>query len=215
MASQVDVANLALGRLRVSKFINDLADQTTAAGICNRFMDQCRQEVLRAFPWNFATKAIQLAEVADQTFPGWAYVYAYPDDALMIRAVADEGGIRSARQSVFARSFDALSAQMVANPFQVALKDDAASRVLLSDVPSAWAFTTTDVAAVGLMPPDFISVWAWRLAMEVGGPLQADDARITRAEQSYGAWLSIASAQSFNESKDDPRQESPSISCRN
>lgn len=205
---------MALSRLRVGKFINDLSDQNTAAGICSRFMDQTRQEVLRAFPWGFATKASQLVEIADQTFPGWTYVYAYPDNCLMLRAVADEGGIRYARQSVFSSQWENQIQLGRANPFQVALKDDAASQVVLSDVPSAWAFFTVDVDGVGLMPPDFVSAWADRLAMEVGPSLQADDARITRAEQGYYLKLSMAAAQSFNESKDDVPQESASISCR-
>lgn len=214
MASEADVANLALGRLRVGQFISDLTDETSEARICSKFMDQCRQEVLRAFPWNFAFKATQLAQVSGQSFPGWTYVYAYPDDCLMLRAVADESGMRYARQLATSNAWSDFSVFASRQPFQVALKDDAASRVILSDVAIAWAFFTVDVEGVGLMPPDFVSVWAWRLAMEVGGPLSADDARITRAEQSYVAWFSVASAQSMNEAGDDPSQDSPSISCR-
>lgn len=214
MASQVDVANLALGRLRISKFINDLSDQNTNASVCNRFIDQCRQEVLRAFPFNFSFRAVELSEVAGQTFPGWTYVYAYPDDCIMVRAVSDEGGLRYARQLATSNSWSDLNDFAAQQPFQVALKDDNASLVLLSDVSSAWAYFTADIGTVGLMPPDFISTWADRLAMEVGGPLSADDARIQEAGSRYYLRLSQSAAQSLNESKDDPRQDSPSISCR-
>lgn len=214
MASQTDVANMALGRLRVGQTIADIADENTPARICLRFIDQCRQEVLRAFPWNFAFKTVQLSEVADQTFPGWEFVYAYPDDCLMCRAVSDASGLRYVRQLITSNSWSDFNTFSSQQPFQIALKDDAASRVILSDVESAYAFYTVDVEGVGLMPPDFVNVWAWRLAMEVGGPLQADDASVQRAAQNYAAWLTVAAAQSMNESRDDPRQDSPSIECR-
>lgn len=214
MASETDVANIALGRLRVGQTISDITDQDTKARTCLRFMEFCRHETLRAFPWGFSLKAQALAEVADQTFPGWTYVYAYPDDCLMVRAVADEGGIRSIRQSVFRDSWDQYGLESRKNPFQIALKDDGASKVILSDVPDAYAFFTYDVTGIGLWPSDAVSTYGDRLAMEVGGPLQADSGVIQAAQQRYFISIANAAAQSLNESADDPRPESPSISCR-
>lgn len=214
MASETDIANLALGRLRISKTIADLDEQSTPARNISRVFTQCRQECLRAFPWPCATRAQQLVEVANQTFPGWTYVYQYPSQCLMVRAVADEGGIRFVRQFSDANNFRDFNRVVKVQPWQIALKDDNASNVILSDVPDAWAFMTFDLDTIGVFPADLASVIAWRVAMEVGGALQADGEMIDRAEQRYAIWFANASAQSYNESKDDDPPDSPSVSCR-
>jgi hypothetical protein len=89
MTDQVGVYNLCLGRLGVGQAIGSPTENSVPAKTCNRFYDQCRQEVLRAFPWGFAMRAEALALVSGQTFPGWTYVYQYPNKCLNMRAVAD------------------------------------------------------------------------------------------------------------------------------
>lgn len=211
MASEADIANLALGRLRIGAFISDLDDSSTPARLCSQFFSQCRQEVLQAFPWGFAKRAEALALVSSQTFPGWTYVYQYPSSCLKVLHVTDENGIRFVKSFYSDREYSQLQLLM---PWDQALKDDNASRVLLSDVPDAWAIYTVDLDNVGTFPPDFVSAFADRLAMEVGGPLQADDARIVAAGQRYMISVTNAAASHMNETRDDPMPESPSIACR-
>lgn len=214
MASEADVANLALGRLRVSSFITALSDQNNEARLCSRFFNQCRQEVLRAFPWNFASKPQALAEVVGQEYPGWTYVYQYPDDCLRIHAVSDVSGIRDVGSAVYSsrwRDFDVMCKRW---PFRIGLKDDNASRVVMSDMPSAYAFFTADVETIGVWPPDAVSALAWRLAVEIGGPLQADSSVRQDAANGYALSLAGAAASSMNEAQSDPVPDSPSISCR-
>lgn len=214
MASITSIYNMALGRLRVQQTVADPEELTNLARTCSRYYDQCRQEVLRAFPWGCALRAEALAAVANQEFPGWTYVYQYPINALMIRAVADEGGIRSVYGAATSYRWDSYRQDMPRYPFQIALKDDDGSQVILSDVPTAWGFHTFDLENVGVYPPDLSSTIAWRLAMEVGGPIQADQSAIDNAERKYYIALMNASAQSLNESRDEAKAESPSISCR-
>lgn len=208
-------ANLALGRIGVGQAIAALTEQSVTAKTCNRFFEQCRQEVLRAHPWGFALRAEPLALVANQTFPGWSYVYQYPDECLMVRAVADENGLRVIRDAFLSCDCDRDSTlQALKTPYQVALKDDGASQIILSDLTDAWAFFTVDVSNTGAWPADFGSVFAWRLAMEIGGPLSGQRELVAAAEQRYLAWMSQAAAANMNEQKDDARAESPSITCR-
>lgn len=209
------IGNLTLGRLGVGQVIASLGENSVPAKTCNRFYDQCRQEVLRAHPWGFATRAEPLAQVAGQTFPGWQYVYQYPSGCLMLRAVGDESGLRVLR-NLFVRCDPTwrMCLTQLRQPFQIALKDDGASQVVLSDVPIAWGFFTVDVTNPGVFPADFTSCFADRLAMEVGGPLQAKAELVQLAGQRYVYSMSQAAASSLNESKDDTRPESPSISCR-
>lgn len=213
MASSTDIANLALGRLGIGQAIASLSEQSNPARICARFYNQCRQEVLRAFPWGFALRAEALALVSGQTFPGWTYVYQYPDDCLRVHAVADSSGLRYARSSLFCRDQESWPPVM-RHPWQQALKDDNASIVLISDVSSAYGFFTVDVENTAVFPPDFTSTLADRLAMEAGGPLQCKADLIDRAEGRYVRSLSGASATAMNEQRDDEKPDSPSISCR-
>ena len=97
MASETNIANLALGRLRISKTISDLSERSTPARAINNVYTQCRQEVLRGFAWPFASRPVALVEVDDQTYPGWQYVYQYPTACVMVHCVADQNGIRYAR----------------------------------------------------------------------------------------------------------------------
>lgn len=207
-------ANLCLGRLGIGKAIASLTENSVEARTCNRFFDQCRQEVLRAHPWGFALRAEPLALVAAQTFPGWTYVYQYPDDCIMVRAVGDESGMRIIRDAFLTCDSTQTVLQQYRAPWQVALKDDGASLVLLSDVTTSWAFFTADVENTGAWPVDFGSVFAWRLAMEVGGPLLCKRELVDAAEQRYLAWLSQAAAAAMNEQRDEARAESASITCR-
>lgn len=215
MTNQVGVYNMALGRLGVSEAVTSPSQNTLPAQLCTRFYDTCRQEVLRAHPWSFALRAEQLAEVDDQTFPGWAYVYEYPDECLNMRCVGDESGMRQV-YSLFYWNDPTQWTQLrqVRQPWQIALKDDGASQVILSDVPDAWGFHTTDVTNTNAWSADFASVLAWRLAMEVGGPIQANAQRRLEAEQRYASWFSAVSATNMNEQKDDAAAESNSITCR-
>ncbi len=211
--NETDIANLSLGRLAVGQRIASLGDQTNLAKQCNQFYHFARQEVLRDFPWDLALRPVALSLVAGQVFPGWTFVYAYPANTLMVRAISDRTGLRFMRTSVLCRDQD-LWPTPIKVPFKVALKDDGASKVIVTDLQNAYAFTTVDVTNTGVFAVDLASAIAWRLAMEVGGPLQAKAELIDRAQQQYLFWRSQAAANAMNESQPDPRPESPSIACR-
>lgn len=212
---QTGIYNLALGHLGIGQAVGSVTEQSVPAITCTRFFDHCRQEVLRAFPWGHALRAEPLALIAGQVFPGWSYVYQYPNDCLKIRAIGDEGGIRAVRNHYLTDAADRVGQLRSPRiPWQTALRDDGARQVVLCDLAEAWAFHTTDVKNTGAYPSDFAGVLALRLATFIGGPLKAQAALIQNAKQEYLYWLSHAQADSLNESKDDERPESPSISCR-
>lgn len=209
------VANLTLGRLGVGKAIASLTENTVEAKACSRFYTLCRQDVLRAFPWNFALKAEAMAVFSGQTFPGWGYVYQYPNGCLTLRSVGDEGGIRTVRDYAWLRYQDAAPYPLPYRlPWKVALKSDGASRVVLTDMADAWAFYTADVDNPGAWSIDFASVFAWRLAMEVGGPLSAKKELVSAATNAYVTWAREAQAASLNEELDDMPSDSASITSR-
>jgi hypothetical protein len=212
---QTGVYNLALGRLGIGQVVGSPTENSVPAKTCHRFYDQCRQEVLRVFPWGFALRAEPLALVSGQTFPGWGYVYQYPNGCLNMRAIGDEAGLRMIRDMTLASDPGVWpQLQQVRQPWQLGLKDDGASQVILTDAVDAWGFYTRDVTNTGAWSVDFATVLSWRLGMEVGGPLQAKQENITACEQRYSVWMTHAAAASMNEQRDDEKAESPSITCR-
>lgn len=81
MATETTIANVALGHLGVAR-ITELADPSPAAEHCRRMWDTTRDNLLRAYPWNFAIKRIQLTASATAPPFGWAYAYPLPSDCL-------------------------------------------------------------------------------------------------------------------------------------
>lgn len=84
--SSVELANLALSHLGDTKGIASMDERSDPARACNRWYEQCRDEVLRDFAWPFAitTATLALVEEFDSDTAEWAYSYTYPSDALYL-----------------------------------------------------------------------------------------------------------------------------------
>lgn len=81
MASQVDIANLALA-LYGEPPITALTEQSKAGRTMNLWFNSSRDAVLRAHPWNFATKRDTLVRIAANPPFGFANAFALPSDYL-------------------------------------------------------------------------------------------------------------------------------------
>jgi hypothetical protein len=86
MATKTDVINRALGFIGERPIINPDAAETTAGKHIARIYDQCRQEVLRAFPWNFAEVWKEIDRVATPSF-GYSDAYLLPTDFIRLLTV--------------------------------------------------------------------------------------------------------------------------------
>jgi hypothetical protein len=214
MTAEVDVANFALGRLGIGQSIESLSEQTKLARECKRWFNLCRDMVLRDFPWSFANRAEALALVSGETYPGYEYLYAYPQDCLALRNVADENGMRySAAAFNWPQCWDAVPV-IARFPYKLALKADGASQVIACDLPDAWGYFTARVTNLNVWPSDAISTFAWCLAAEAGGALQANAQMVGRATQMYEGLRNRAAANSMNEARDDIEPEASSIRAR-
>ena len=91
MASQVEIANLALSSLGASE-ISSLTEATKEAEYVSTFWDQALREVLQDHTWDFAKKWASLAEDSSYTMVDdeWDYAYQIPTD--FIRPVRDDEG---------------------------------------------------------------------------------------------------------------------------
>lgn len=231
MASPLDVYNLALTKLDVSKTIKSINETSPEAGACNRFYDFARKLVLEKAYWDFATKAAALALILDQStltsqsqiaFPGWRYVYARPTDCVRALAITTQYGLRL---NPFMRSWwygmDSLPQwgpyrppwrQMidVLNPAGGGQAID-----MLTDQDSAWLVYVMDVPNVNLWSAAFEQAVAWNLATLIAGPVSAN--QIAKQTAIKMAELSITSAMmiTLNEQQPDPYPDSPAITARN
>lgn len=77
-ASSIAICNLALSHLAVSSTIVSLTEKSKEAMACAAFYEQVINEVLRDFPWPFATVIDALALVEEQPTVEWAFSYTYP-----------------------------------------------------------------------------------------------------------------------------------------
>jgi len=87
VANEVEIVNAAiiqLGHSPITALIED-SDQARAANV---LYPLCRDDVLRAHPWNFATIWSSLAKLAEDPVSGdWDFAYALPVNTLRVLAI--------------------------------------------------------------------------------------------------------------------------------
>ena len=84
MASDVDICNFALMKLGHSAIVS-LIDDSDEARACNAAYAIVRDDVLAAYPWNFATSWYALSLLVDEpTNPAYAFAYQLPTNTLKV-----------------------------------------------------------------------------------------------------------------------------------
>ncbi len=89
MASETDICNMALARIR-GGFINSLGEDSAQGKACRLYYGTTRDKVLEDAPWGFAKQVRQLDRLSSVDLFGWAYAYEYPTDALRVNEVLPE-----------------------------------------------------------------------------------------------------------------------------
>lgn len=217
MSTVIQICNTALARLGIDQFIEDLTDRDARARACNQFYDQCRQEVIQDFPWNFARGYVQLAQLTTSPPPGFGYVYRYPSDCLQARVITDGCGYRLRDPfNHSALTWDSWSMWIGARAtFEVFNdRDVPGAKMIATDIPQAWLWYTVNADQPTSMTPLFRSALAWRLAAEIAGALRVDARLRASAQEAYQWAVSQAQASSLNESQPDRYPDSPSIQAR-
>ena len=200
-ASEVEICNLALTHLAVSDQISSLSDKTKEALACNTFYAQCRDEVLEAFPWPFASIInTPLALVTDYTLDPlntvqseWAFSYRMPSDCLTFRRI--QSGTRN----------DSHESRV---PYRIAQDD--AGELILTDMPDAHGEWTTQITDVTRFSPSFVNALALLLAARIGPTVAGGDQfkLADRAFQLYQDAIQKAHANAYNEEQPDRERQS-------
>lgn len=200
IASSTDLCNKALSHLGVSQEIASLTDGSKAAQACNRFYAEVIDEVLRAFPWPFATIVQDLALVTTDPTNEWAYSYRYPSDCLMPRRILNGSG-----------NPDTTSTRVV---FRVAR--DAQGRVIWTNQVNAQLEYTQRVTAPEEFDPEFVHAASFLLAAYVGPRVMSGDPSnlAARAANLYRFTIEQAWANAANGEVPAPPVDSDLIASR-
>lgn len=203
MASEADIANMALSHLGIAEEIATLTEASDEARACNRFYETCRDACLRDFPWPFATKFATLAlveEIEDETNEDeWGYSYRYPTDCSKILRL--RSGVRNdTRQS--------------RAPYEIA--KDTSGRIIYTDQEDATIKYIETITDPERFTPDFVLMLSFRLASMIAPRLTAGDPYKLGAQayQKYDIEQRRAQATALNEGQIDEEVDSEFIRGR-
>ena len=164
MYTDVDICNIALGRIGVDRTIASLDEASKEGRNCKRFYPLARDLVLEAQPWPFAIRAKALAPaVVAQLVPGWSYGYTLPADAASVIEVVPAGEVGAA-VAYYADAIGPWNAiRRSRYAFRRALSDDGTVPVVLANVVDAYAVyvsKVTNTAAFSTMMASLMeSAW--------------------------------------------------------
>jgi len=179
MISKVDICNKALNLLG-TKSITSLTESSEQGRRCNMIYDSVRTTVLRDHHWGFAGITETLAQISDETVPGWDYLYKYPAKCLKIR-------------KVFENTEDPKPDQV---EWKEVLSQTSQQRAIAASISPAYAEYTYDVEDPNLYDPKFIDAFALKLAYELAHALIGS---LDKAKEFFNAYLvSISDAKMHN-----------------
>ena len=199
-SSQIDIVNVALSHLSISKTVAILQTEKTEEAITARlFYDLAREATLRDFPWPFSSRILALALVEESPNDEWNYSYRYPSDCLEVRRILS--GMRNdTRQSRV--------------PYRI-LSDEQGTLVY-TDTENAEIEYTINAVSPQFYPPDFVMAFSLYMAHLMAPRLTGGDPYKLgqRALGLYDLEINRAVKNAFNEQQIEEPPESEFIRSR-
>jgi hypothetical protein len=173
VASEVDIANLALGHLgddaNVASF--DPPEGSPQAAHCARFYPIARDTMLEMHPWSFATTTAALAPLGDPPSE-WFYSYALPTDCLKPLSTYTLG---------YRLGLDA-------QPFELESTADG-QPVIFTNCDAGMLRYVRRVADPTRFSPLFTEALSWLLASMLAGPVIKGDTGTAAGTAAYKVFL--------------------------
>lgn len=204
MASKIDVINSAL-RALAEQPINALDEGSEPANIISDIYDIELDAEIRDFPYTWAQKTVELAEVSAETPPDFGYVFQLPADYIGMVELIDTTlsssvyyyDTASTYNNVRHQEWEVRDHKLYINSTSVTIKYTA-----LVTAPTNWDAT-------------FTRAFAYRLAMTAGPSITEKMALIDRAERLYVREISKARALSASESRRQSHMSEDYLNSRN
>lgn len=185
--SKVAICNFALGYVGASRQISSLTESSQEAVNCNLHYDQARKELLKEMTWPFATRYRILGMVEQDPTVEWGYSYRYPSNCLRVRRILT--GTRNDPEPP---------------PFVIGSDDD--GLLIYCDIEDAQIEYTVDEEDPLRFDALFADALAWKIGYKIAPSLGRMKGATERCDKMYLVSLSIAKAESANETQ---RTESP------
>lgn len=214
MASVVNIYNMALSKIGVTQRVSSLTEETEQRRTCSLWYEQCRDQVLRAYPWGFARTSEALALLSETPPPGWGYAYAYPTSCLLARAITTAAGCRASSLTYRYEDYEPLWINSQQVPFTIQYSATTSQRIIATDLEAAYLVYTRQISDTTLFDPLFVNALACLLASEAGRALRADARLVREVAAEYQSAIAYAAAMTQNERAADRVPDSPSISVR-
>jgi len=186
MASDVQIAKLALQHLGDRYDIQSLADETPEAEQVLLVYTDVRDALLREHPWSFARKFVSPAALTGTPPASWSYMFAYPTDCVRVIKVVNPLG-------------DA------APPirFTVGINTSDVSVILCNESEPTFECTKR-VTDPQRFDPEFVTAFSYRLAEAMAIPLTGDRGLLADMRGLANAAVSRATSTSANEGFEEP-----------
>jgi len=199
MASQVDICNMALGRIGARQRIGSMNEQSEEARILKLVYPQILGLTLEQVDWGFARrrKALTLLETDPNDF--WAFRYELPADCACPRNI--QGFTRNPTIE-----------ELI--PWEVEGEDDPAKRTIFSDMEEAVLQYTRNDVPTGSYPSHFVHALAWNLAVEIAMPLTGTTDVVSYAINAANAAVIQCGSMSANQRQPDDARESEFVRAR-
>lgn len=209
--SKTEICNLALAHIGIDQGIANLdTEQSKAARLCRQFYPHLLDELLGDYAWTFATQAVKLASPVGDPPIGWGYQYSVPSGCLSPTRVCDYAGARSWNRW----SIENPAINWPEVPFRLMQSESAGHRVIVTDMPEAYLIYTARIENTAEMSAAFISLLAWRLAVELAMPMAVEPGLMQTAQQNYTAAFQLATNKDARDQSYDPAPDSPSVQVR-
>lgn len=198
MATQVDIYNLALSRVRAGS-VGSTTESSPQAIQCNILYEQARDHLLTLYPWRFA-KTTRALSLTGTTPDEWLYAYDYPNDCLRLHYILPAN---SGKNLISSAGISTPSIEYTQIPYEVATGSNG-SRLILTDYEDAKISYTQAVTDTRLFDPLFVQALAWLMATDLAIALGGDSGKAYRsaAEQQFRDIMQQAVALSENEAED-------------
>lgn len=181
MASDVDIANLALNRIGCNT-ISSFGEGTRESTVLNAIYNINRVSVLRDFAWSFAMLELQLA-LLTEVRSKWTYVYAYPSDCINALYIYNS----------------ASNEDRNAIPYEIGVSVTKDKKVLMTNQQNAVLVYTADISNSTLFDTSFVDAFAWKLASELVQPLRSETQLFQVMLNIYKTKIAEAARNSMNE----------------
>ena len=162
-----DICNTALNHIGKGT-VTSVSDQNELGRTLKIHYDMQRRWLLTEYNWGFARRTEKLSWL-DVKVPGWDYVYAYPNDCLMVRQVYNE------------------ETGSVENPYDIVNINDN-TKAIVCNLAGAYIDYTYDVKDVDIFSPDFQTALSYFVAGAIALPL-AGSAAMGQQMKNEGAMM--------------------------